>query len=60
MLLNASLSMAGGLKLDDLQCPFQPKPLYNSMIKHSFPLPTEGEAENCLSSKEQSYLHHIL
>jgi len=27
-----SLSMAGGLELGDLYCPFQPKPFHDSMI----------------------------
>jgi len=31
-----SLLMAGGLKPDDLQGPFQPKPFYDSMIRTSF------------------------
>jgi len=29
------LPTAGGLEPDDLKCPFQPKPFYDSMIMHS-------------------------
>lgn len=27
-----TLPVAGGLELEDFQCPFQPKPFYHSMI----------------------------
>jgi len=36
-----SLLMAGGLELDDLQSPFQPKPFYDSMVPLLQPEPQE-------------------
>jgi len=36
-----SLPIAGGLELDDLKDPFQPKPFYDSMSL--FPYPGIGE-----------------
>jgi len=37
-----SLPMTVGLELDDLKGPFQPKPLYNSMLNRAAP----GEQSN--------------